>query len=187
MTERSTDGASSDQPLSFIEWAPGFEIGSTLRNLLVGALYWVTLPVSVFILTYAYMANRERTSAVSRNLLVLCFAFLLVLVLVPLLTGSGAGDTVVDREQYTSTVDRFSAEEGDRIKVHLQNKGTGFRTNVAIEGPDGGVILSESTRDEERYTVELEDGGEYTVRMTPHDSTPSTSGGVTVELLKPGA
>lgn len=100
--------------------------------------------------------------------------------------GGSAGETVVDRENYERVTDSFEAEQGDQIKVNIENTATGLRTHVAIESPSGEIVLSEGVQDEASYEVGLEESGEYTVRMDPPDSSPTTSGSVEVVILDSG-
>lgn len=101
----------------------------------------------------------------------------------------GAGDQrslVVETSHHERTVNSFEAEKGDEIEVVVVNQ-AGSRTHALINGPDGGIVLSEGVLDERTFTLTAEATGKYLVTMTPTDESSSTSGTVKVYLTKRSA
>jgi len=116
-----------------------------------------------------------------KGFLVIIAGLAVVIAALAVLGGSG-GETVVDTDNYQATTNAFTAEEGAQATVSVENGGTGFRTHVVVEGPSGEILLSEEVQDSATYKLDLQESGEYTVRMQPADSSPQTSGAVEVTL-----
>ena len=116
-----------------------------------------------------------------KGFLVLAVALVVVVAALAMLGGAD-GETVVDTDNYQATTNTFTAEEGAQATVSVENGGNGYRTQVVVESPSGEVLLSEGVQDSATYELNLQESGEYTVRMEPGDSSPQTSGAVEVTL-----
>lgn len=127
------------------------------------------------------MVEETNQKAKLRNVAV---GMVYIFILLGLLIGFADLDdeTVVSVSTYDRSTEYFEADESEEIAVSVDNR-AGFRTHVALESPDGDLLLSEGVEDDAFYTVDAEEAGEYTLRVDPADSDPSTVSRVSVEVL----
>lgn len=203
----TVETAEEAENTSITEWAYGFKPGETPRNILVGVLYFITWPVSIWLLMYAnwkrnsshktdegeskksgidWIPGMGKQHSTRRNVLVGSgYAFVVGLVAVEEWTRPNRGEQVVDIWAYERRTEHFEVEKGQTIWIGVENEGTGFNTHIVLENPEEEVVLSEGVEDSAAWEFKDAMEGRWTVRHTPWDDSSQTGGSVEVYVRGP--